>query len=127
VLVAAAVGAVLLVVLLDGFGLCLRNTGTAEDYTQAALLARTVMLDLEKDARLAPGKRAGVFGKEFDRFRWEATVAQPTTEPWFAVDLGVTFSRRGLDRTVTIRTVLPAPGLVDREGQNNDPEAPHPR
>jgi prepilin-type N-terminal cleavage/methylation domain-containing protein len=123
VLVAVTVAAVLLVVLLNGFGLCLRHSGTAEDYTQAALLARTILVDFEQDRHLTTGKRAGTFGKEFDRFRWEATIEQPTSEPWFAVEIRVGFSRRGVDRALPFRTVLPAPGLIVREAPPATPPA----
>lgn len=106
VLVTVTVCGVVFVVLLSGFGQNLRFTALSEDYTTAALLARTVITELETETELVPGKSEGNFGDAFDRFRYVVEVTEDEERPFYRADLRVFFTRSGQERDFEINTAI---------------------
>lgn len=71
VLVAFAILGLCLGVLLQVFSGGLRNTALAEDYTQAALYAESILAAVGEEAPLAPGED---LGRVNDRFAWRIRI-----------------------------------------------------
>ena len=72
ILVAFIVLAILGGALLQLFQGGLQNVGLSSEYTQAALLARSKLAELEARAELSPGEEEGAFD---DRFRWRLAIS----------------------------------------------------
>ena len=71
VLVAFAILGLCLGVLLQVFSGGLRNTALAEDYTQAALYAESILAAVGGEAPLAPGED---LGRVNDKFAWRIRI-----------------------------------------------------
>lgn len=75
VLVAFAILSISLGVLLQVFATGLRNAGTADDYTQAALYAESILAAIGRETPLSEGNHSGPIN---DRFSWRGTVSAYT-------------------------------------------------
>ena len=72
VLVAFVILGISLGVLLQVFATGLRNAGVADDYTQAALYAESILAAYGREAPLSEGVHEGPIN---DRFSWRGTVS----------------------------------------------------
>lgn len=123
-LVAMTIIGTLSVVLVSGFGVSLRSNALAEDYTKASFLLRDLMTGLETESELKAGKQEGTFGDDFPAFTWSTEIVKDAAKPFFRVDGKVLFTRRGVTRELTARTVLPEPPPSgDPEGKAGKTEA----
>ncbi len=75
VLVAFAILSISLGVLLQVFATGLRNTGMADDYSQATLYAESILTAYGREAPLSEGVHEGAIN---DRFSWRGTVSAYT-------------------------------------------------
>lgn len=106
VLVAVTIAGVVFVVLLSGFGVNIRTTGTAEDYTTASFLVRDLMTKLELQKEIKAGKEQGDFGKDFPDYRWSTEIEKDPSLPYYRVTARVFFKRSGTERELSGNTVL---------------------
>lgn len=106
VLVAVTIAGVVFVVLLSGFGVNIRTTGTAEDYTTASFLLKDLMTKLELQKEIKAGKEEGDFGTDFPSYRWITEVEKDSTFPYYRVTAKVLFTRSGNERDLSAKTIM---------------------
>lgn len=109
VLVAVTIAGVAFVVLLSGFGVSLKSTALAEDYTTASFLLKGLMTETELRKEIRTGKAQGEFGEEFPNYRWVSETERDARLPFYRVTCRVLFTRSGSERELAARTVLLEP------------------
>lgn len=120
ILVAFAILSVSLGVLLQVFATGLRNAGAADDYTQAALYAESILAAIGKETPLAEGNHAGPIN---DQFSWRSRISpfvdgmpdpEKTRVRAYRVEVEVYWSGLTQERSVALETLRLAP--VDPPG-----------
>lgn len=106
VLVAVTIAGVVFVVLLSGFGVNLKSTAIAEDYTTASFLLKELMTDAELRKEIVTGKAEGDFGDRFPNFTWDSVTEKDSRLPFYRVTCRVNFVRSGTQREVAGTTIL---------------------
>ncbi len=114
VLVAFAILGLCLGVLLQVFSGGLRNTALAEDYTQAALYAESILAAVGEEAPLAPGEDLGRIN---DKFAWriritpygDESLPQDSSVVPYWVTVEVFWQGVVNNRTVVLETLRLAP------------------
>lgn len=115
VMVAVTIAGVAFVVLLSGFGLNIKSTALAEDYTTASLLLKDLVTDAELEKEIRTGKAQGEFGEDFPDFRWESETQKDARLPFYRLTCRVSFKRSGTEREVAGSTILLEPPVKEKE------------
>lgn len=105
VLASLALVAVILPVAMEGVSLAVGAAGLARDRIEAASLAETKLAELLADGSWQSGDQSDDFGTERPGWRWAATVEDWSGTTLRQVELRVTWTSRGHERSVAITTL----------------------
>ena len=112
IVVALLVLSIASAVIFEGFSVGFRNARTADDFTQAVLIAQSKLAPAGVSEPLSPGVTSG---DELDKYTWTVTVdaievvtddaATPSQLRPFSVAVDVVWSDGATERTVSLSTL----------------------
>jgi len=98
--------AIIMPVAMRTISLCTRLAGLSRRQIEAASLARMKLTELTASQDWQTGARAGDFGSDWPAYRWTADVSNWTDSIVSQIDLTVHWQSQGLDRTMTLTTLV---------------------
>jgi len=106
ILATMALLGIVLPAVMAGISLCLSTANVAKRQSQASSLAYGKLTELVTEGQLQHASLEGDFGEDWPDFRWTAQVSD-WDEAWLRqVDVTVWWSHRGIDRSVTLSTLV---------------------
>jgi len=106
VLASLALVAIILPVALKGITLAMGVAGSAARQVEAASLAETALADLLVTGALQNGDMTGDFGSDRPGYRWTAQVQDWEGTTLQMVEVQVTWTRRGKERSVALTGLI---------------------
>ena len=106
VLATLTLAAIVLPAAVNGILLCLATAGHARDQAQAASLAQSKMAEIVTNNEVYEAKMTGDFGEDLPEFTWAAQVSDWEDDRLVQLDVSVMWNRRGLERQVTLNTLV---------------------
>jgi prepilin-type N-terminal cleavage/methylation domain-containing protein len=119
ILATLALVAIILPVAMSALALADNSAGLCRDRSEAAALAQTKLAELLAEGQLQNTTLAGDFAPEHPEFRWTAVIAdwqmtslvqqvtvQQSSATLQQVNVDVTWTRRGTERTVGVATLI---------------------
>ncbi len=98
--------AIIMPVAMRSIGLCTRLGGLSRRQIEAASLAKAKMTELLVSGDWENGNQHGSFDEDWPGYEWKATVTNWTDSTVRQVDLTVLWESMGLQRTVTLSTLV---------------------
>jgi len=106
VLAALVLTAIILPVAMSGISLALSTAENAALQTEAAALAQTKMAEIVATGDWQNASLSGDFGTERPEFRWTSVVDDWQGTTLRQLDVEVSWTRRGRDRSVVLSTLI---------------------
>jgi prepilin-type N-terminal cleavage/methylation domain-containing protein len=106
VLAALVLTAIILPVAMSGISLALSTAENAALQTEAAALAQTKMAEIVATGDWQNASLSGDFGTERPEFRWTSVVTDWQGTTLRQLDVEVSWTRRGRDRSVVLSTLI---------------------
>jgi prepilin-type N-terminal cleavage/methylation domain-containing protein len=97
---------IIMPVAMRSIGLCTRLGGQSRRQIEAASLARTKLTELSVSQDWQTGEKRGDFGSDWPGYQWTAAVSNWTDSIVSQLDLTVTWQSQGLQRSVTLSTLV---------------------
>ena len=105
-LASLAVAAIVLPVAMQGVSLALRLSAQAKQEVEAGNLARAKMAELTASGTWQTTELTGDFGTDWPAYRWTGLLTEYDGTKLQQLDITVSWTARGRDRTVTLSTLV---------------------
>jgi len=97
---------IIMPVAMQSIGLCTRLGGQSRKQIEAASLARTKLTELTCTGDWQSGEKSGDFGEDWPGYRWSALVSSWTDSEVSQLELTVTWTSQGRERSVLLTTLV---------------------
>ena len=104
--------AIILPVAMHGISLAMWAADNARHEADAATLAQGKLAEIVESPSLVAGSQGGDFGPDYPGYTWQSTAIS-RDYGLLEVDLAVTWTSRGNDRSVTLSTLVYQSGTAD--------------
>ena len=98
--------AIILPVAMEGISLSTKTAALAKQQMEAATLAATKLAELSATEAWQNRTLSGDFGQEWPQYRWSAEVQDWEGATVKQVDIHVTWTMRGTERSATLTTLI---------------------
>ena len=105
VLASLVLVAIILPVAMKGISLITGLAGSAKQHLEAGSLAETKLAELLATGAWQDGDSIGDFGQDWPDYRWTAEVRDREGTTLREVEVGVQWTRRATDRSITLTTL----------------------
>lgn len=97
---------IIMPVAMRSIGLCTRLGGQSRKQIEAASLARTKLTELTCTGDWQSGEKSGDFGEDWPGYRWDTTVSSWSESEVSQLELKVTWTSQGRERSVILTTLV---------------------
>ena len=91
---------------LEVFTVSLQSTSSSLNYTQAVMLAQSLMEETIAEGDLSEGETTGDFGEGYPQHSWALEIVETDTSGLYQVTASVMWTERGKDKEFSLTTLV---------------------